>query len=200
MKTTLLFICIGIGLCFAENAYSQNTYLSIEVENGLVKDVFKEIEKKSDFLIFYYDGVVDVNRRVSINVKNQTVNNILDRMFEGTDNAYVINNRQIFIIRKQMPKAEITAMISQQQNRVWISGTIVDSEGEAIIGANIVEKGTTNGGITDADGKFSLNVSPGATIIVSYVGYQTQEISIGKQTSFTISLKEGNLALEEVVV
>ena len=86
-----------------------------------------------------------------------------------------------------------------QQATKKITGTVVDAEGP-IIGASVVEKGTTNGVVTDFDGNFTLNVKPGATIVVSYIGYETQEISVGNQENFQITLKDDNALLEEVVV
>lgn len=84
---------------------------------------------------------------------------------------------------------------------VRITGTVVDVQGEPIIGASVVEKGTSNNGvITDVDGNFVLNVSPGSTLQISYVGYGTQEIVIGSQRSFNIVMKEDTELLDEVVV
>lgn len=88
-----------------------------------------------------------------------------------------------------------------QQSSVRITGTVVDVQGEPIIGASVVEKGTSNNGvITDVDGNFVLNVSPGSTLQISYVGYGTQEIVIGSQRSFNIVMKEDTELLDEVVV
>ena len=87
-----------------------------------------------------------------------------------------------------------------QQATKKITGTVVDAQGP-VIGASVVEKGKSgNGVITDFDGKFTLNVNPGATIVISYVGYETQEIKVGNQSSFNITLKEDDAVLEEVVV
>ena len=86
-----------------------------------------------------------------------------------------------------------------QQATKKITGTVVDAEGP-IIGASVVEKGTTNGTVTDFDGNFSLNVKPGASIVVSYIGYETQEIKVGNQDNFQVTLKDDNALLEEVVV
>ena len=86
-----------------------------------------------------------------------------------------------------------------QQSTKKITGTVSDSQGP-VIGASIVEKGTTNGTVTDLDGNFTLNVKPGATLVISYIGYTTQEIATGSQSSFNVTLQEDNTALEEVVV
>ena len=87
-----------------------------------------------------------------------------------------------------------------QQNKKQISGQVLDSSGMSVIGANVVEKGTTNGVITDLDGNFSLNVSPGAVIEVSFIGFATQEIKVGNNTTFNIVMKEDTEVLDEVVV
>ena len=86
-----------------------------------------------------------------------------------------------------------------QQATKKITGTVVDAQGP-VIGASVMEKGTTNGTVTDFDGNFSFNVNPGATIVISYIGYETQEIKIGNQSTYKITLKEDNALLEEVVV
>ena len=87
-----------------------------------------------------------------------------------------------------------------QQDKKQISGQVLDSSGMSVIGANVVEKGTTNGVITDMDGNFSLNVSPGAVIEVSFIGFATQEIKVGNNTTFNIVMKEDTEVLDEVVV
>ncbi|MDR1161657.1 MAG: carboxypeptidase-like regulatory domain-containing protein, partial [Tannerellaceae bacterium] len=87
-----------------------------------------------------------------------------------------------------------------QQNVRTISGTVVDQNDEPVIGANIIEKETTNGVISDLDGKFSLQVSPDATLVISYIGYDIQEVPVGNQTQLRITLTESSLGLEEVIV
>ena len=86
-----------------------------------------------------------------------------------------------------------------QQATKKITGTVVDAEGP-VIGASVIEKGTSNGVVTDFDGNFTLNVKPGATIVISYIGYKTQEIAVGNRSSFSVNLKEDDSVLEEVVV
>ena len=90
-------------------------------------------------------------------------------------------------------------MQNVQQATKKITGTVVDAQGP-VIGASVVEKGTTNGTVTDFDGNFSLNVNPGATIVISFIGFETQEIKVGNQDNFQITMKDDNAVLEEVVV
>ena len=91
------------------------------------------------------------------------------------------------------------AVLEVQQATKKITGTVVDATGP-VIGASVMEKGTSNGTITDLDGNFTLSVKPGATIVVSYIGFETQEIAIGNRDNFQITLKDDNAVLEEVVV
>ncbi|MDR1675783.1 MAG: TonB-dependent receptor [Tannerella sp.] len=201
MKTAMLFLIIGISISYASNSYSQETFLSVNLRNKRVKEVFREIEKRSEYIFFYYDDVLDVNRKVSIRVNNQTIDKILDLLFEGTKNAYVINDRQIFITRKENVQVMDAGMIAQQQGR-QITGTVVDVNGEPVIGANILEKGTTNGIVTDVDGNFSLNVANNAVLQVSFIGYITQEISVLSLSGELLAIKliEDSQALDEIVV
>ena len=93
-----------------------------------------------------------------------------------------------------------TGTMAMQQTKKQITGTVVDAAGEAVIGASVVEKGTTNGVITDLDGKFSLNVAPGATVEISFIGYATQEIKVGGESVYNVVMKDDSELLDEVVV
>ncbi|MDR2139588.1 MAG: TonB-dependent receptor [Tannerella sp.] len=201
MKTTILFLIIGVSVSYAGNSYSQETYLSVNLTNKRVKDIFREIEKRSEYIFFYYDDVLDVNRKVSIRMNNQTIDKILDHLFEGTNSAYAISDRQIFITRKDNPQVFDAEMTVLQQSR-RITGTVVDQFGGPVIGANVVEKGTTNGTVTDLEGNFTLTVRDHAVLSFSYIGYITQEVSVTSAGGgpLTVKLLEDTQAVEEVVV
>lgn len=96
--------------------------------------------------------------------------------------------------------SEANTVASPQQAKITITGVVADANAESIIGANVVEKGTTNGTITNFDGEFSLNVAPGATLVISYIGYVEQEIRLDGKTAVTVRMIEDSQALEEVVV
>lgn len=95
---------------------------------------------------------------------------------------------------------QTTAKLEISQSNKQISGTVVDQHGEPLIGVNILEKGTSNGTITDFDGKFTLNVSPNSTLVISYIGYNNQEVAVGNNTTLNITLHEDTETLDEVVV
>jgi TonB-linked SusC/RagA family outer membrane protein len=197
MKACFLFLILSVGASFAVESYSQNTYFTLEAHNQTVKELFKAIESSSEYIFFYLDETLDVNRKVSVSVKRQLVKDILDQAFEGTNNRYHISDRQIIIT-----KAEATPPLpSVPQNRESsVSGIVKDALGP-VIGANVVVKGTTIGTVTDLDGRFTLpNIPENAILQVSFVGYLTQEVRIGNQTQVNITLQEDSQVLGDIVV
>ena len=190
MKFFMLFAFFTVGSCFASGIYSQEASFSMNYENKTLKEVINEIENSSEFIFFYLDKSVDLNRKVSINVKNQKIETILSQLFSGTENNYSISDRQIIISQKGTP---INTETNQKDTRT-ISGTVRDNLGP-------VTKGTTNGTISDLDGKFTLeNVPANAILQISYIGYLPQEITINSQSFYNIMLKEDSQSLDEVVV
>ena len=200
MKYFLIFILLGVGSCFANETYSQRTFFTFEYKNRTVKEIIQEIEQSSEYIFFYMDNSVNLNRKVSVKADNETVEKILDQLFAGTRNQYYISDRQIIISSAKIP--ETTAMIApivQQQGRT-ITGVVSDASGP-VIGANVIVKGTTNGAVTDINGQFTItNVQPNTILVVSFIGYLSQEVNVGNQTQFNIIIREDVGALEEVVV
>lgn len=200
LKLSTLCLILGVEAGFATESYSQKTTFTISVQDQSVKEVFDYIEQHSEFIIFYLDETIDVNRKVSVNLKDQRVESILEQLFKNTDVMYTINDRQILLSkRKEVTEvAPVVAVVQQKKNTV--TGVVLDPTGMPVIGANIMVKGTTNGTITDMDGKFSLDVDKDATLVISYIGFASQEIKVGNQTKLSISLKEDSEALDELVV
>lgn len=192
MRLQLIFFFIFcMGVC-AKNAHSQDMRVSIALQNASMKDVIKEIEQKTDYLFLYNQDEVDLNRPTSVNSNNTKVSDLLTDLFTETNIRHVMVGNNIILLKNNQ-------LIAQQTQR-QINGTVTDERGEAIIGANVIEKGTTNGVITDIDGKFSLNVNENVVLQISYIGYIAQEVNIGNRTSLSIQLKEDMQALDEVVV
>lgn len=200
LKLSTLCLILGVEAGFATESYSQKTTFTISVQDQSVKEVFDYIEQHSEFIIFYLDETIDVNRKVSVNLKDQRVESILEQLFKNTDVMYTINDRQILLSkRKEVTEAApVVAVVQQKKNTV--TGVVLDPTGMPVIGANIMVKGTTSGTITDMDGKFSLDVDKDATLVVSYIGFASQEIKVGNQVNLSITLKEDVEALEEILV
>nr|WP_242506830.1 TonB-dependent receptor [Parabacteroides goldsteinii] len=161
------------------------------MENSTVKDVLKGIESRSEFTFYYNDKVINADKRVTVNAEDKNISEILALILPDCD--FKIYNKNIIITEKKAEETKVT------QEGKKITGVVLDAFGP-VVGANIVEKGTMNGIISDSEGRFVLNVAPGATLIVSYIGYVSQEIKINDQASYTITLREDTETLEEVVV
>lgn len=199
MRYYMILYIVGIGSCFANGTYSQNTFFTLEHNNRTVKEIIREIEQSSEFLFFYMDDTMDLSRKVSVKANNEQVEKILDQLFAGTRTQYYISDRQIVISEAKKTEQSAPAPLPQQQLRT-ITGVVRDEAG-TIIGANVVVKGTTNGAVTDIDGKFTLSeVQPGAVLQVSYIGYITQEVPVANQTNLRITIHEDIELLDEIVV
>lgn len=193
-----LLLLFGIQPARADVGKGNGALFTLNMENSTVREVLTAIEKQSDYTFFYYDNAVDVNRKVSVNITEKPVDVVLGELFKGTDNQYTITGKQVYIRRVNATQKDKIEK-SQQQKRL-LTGTIIDQEGEPIIGANIIEKGTTNGTVTDIDGTFSLSVSDNAVLQISYIGYLPQEIPVSGRTKLDIVLVEDTQTLDEVVV
>ncbi|MDR1407481.1 MAG: SusC/RagA family TonB-linked outer membrane protein, partial [Tannerella sp.] len=198
MRICILLLIIGVTQALGMNLYSQTALINLRMNNATVEDVINGIEEQSEFRFLYNKKIVDVESKVSILANNESITSVLDNLFRDADISYAISDRQI-VLNKKGVFLTILPSIAQQSGR-RITGTVTDANGETIIGANILEKGTTNGAVTDIDGHFSLNIKERATLVVSYIGFKSAEVNVGNQQTLTIRLTEDSQALEEVVV
>lgn len=192
MKLSMLALFCSAGIAWSAESYAQEAKVSLNANNETVENVLRKIENQSEFSFFYNVRHVDLNRRVSVVVKDSDVFNVLDKLFSETDVSYKVLDKKIILT-----KTEVN--VAQQNNRT-ITGTVVDKNGDPIIGANVVVKGTTQGTITDMDGHYSIAIPDGAILKISYIGYHVQEITVGAQRKIDVQLIEDSQNLDEVVV
>ena len=194
MRLLVLFLVCSIGLSYAADSYAQKALISIDVHNQRVEDVLKEIEEQSDFDFFFNNKHVDLNRRVSVSADKSNIFSVLKEIFSGTNVKYSVLDKKIIL--------SVEAQSPQQEQKITVSGTILDAQGEPIIGASVLEKGVQgNGTITDIDGIFKLSVSSSkAQLEVSYIGYQSQTVAVQPGRNMKITLQEDSKQLDEVVV
>ena len=160
-----------------------------------VRDVLRVIEDQSDFFFLYKNENIDVNRTVSVDIKEKTVEYLLSQLFKGTTVEYEVVNRQIVLIDKE--KGNFNSLSQQQKS---ITGKVTDSSGSSLPGVSVVVKGTTNGTISDGNGSYSLsNVPENATVQFSFVGMKGQEIAVGGKSTINVSMEEDAIGIEEVV-
>ncbi|KAA6331363.1 TonB-dependent receptor SusC [termite gut metagenome] len=205
MKAALFMLILGTCIVSADNVYSQEAKLSFLLSDISIKQAIAEIEKQSDFVFIWTDNTEhETNKKINLQVDQVTIEQILNNMFANTQLSYRILGKQIVVYLDSIPKdvkqLKPSSISLPQQSKKTITGTVIDSKRETIIGANIIEKGTTNGVISDLNGHFSLQVSSGATLVISYIGYNLQEIAVGNKTDISIMLSEDSKVLEEVVV
>jgi len=197
LTTVLLFVGVFQLLAINTTTKAQNITININANVLSVGQLLDQIEHQSDYLVVFRNKEVDTNRAVSFPKKSAKLETYLDEAFRGTDITYSIDNKYILLYKKSEKKE--SASVAQQEGK-RITGTITDKNGEPIIGANIVEKGTTNGTISDANGKFSLATQKKAVLVISFIGYQQREIVATGNSPLSITLLDDTKALEEVVV
>ncbi len=198
MRIVLLLFMFSIAQTFALNSYSQGARLNLNFRNEAIVNILSEIEKQSEFYFMYDATSVNLSQKRTISCEGTNVVNVLDKLFQNTGITYRVDDRQIALRSTNGTSRAVVGSVEQEQKA--IIGTVMDVSGEPLVGANIILKGTTNGTVTDIDGKFSLLVPDDAVIQVSFIGYLAKELSTIGKTSFSVVLEEDAKSLEEVVV
>lgn len=196
MKITLFLLLVTTFSAFSVNVHSQNAKVSLDANSIKVAQVISAIESQTNYLFVFNKKNVDLSRKVKVNANNKAVSEILDDVFAGTGIAYVMEGKNIVLTKE----SNIARDEVKQQNTITVKGIVTDMQGEAIIGANIIQQGTTNGTITDIDGNFTLEVPADAQLVVSYIGYKKVIIPVNGKTNFTIKMEDDALKLDAVVV
>ena len=195
-----LMILIGVlcntsNICMAQN--SKLATITLRVKNEPIENVFKEIEKNGKYNFFYDPLVINKVNPVTFDVKNASLQEILKIIEKQTGLSFQQRDNTISVTKKK----ESYIPATKTQNIIQIKGNIKDKKGEPIIGASIRVKNSDIGTISDIDGNFTLSKVPENSIIIaSYVGYNSEELSIKNKKNFQIILSENTEELDEVVV
>ena len=192
MRISLTLLFLVVLQLSAENSYAQRMRIAISMSNVSVEQVLNKIEETSDYVFLYNDETIQKSRIVSVRSKSGKITDILDDIFKGTDISYTVIDKQIILSKSNK--------VNQTAKAIQIKGTVKDALGEPLIGVSVLVKGTSNGTVTDLDGRFSLNVSVGDILEFSYVGYAAQSVTVKNATPLDIVLSEDAQALDEVVV
>mgnify|MGYP000500207991 FL=1 len=197
-----LFVKFFVIFLFIANvtlANGNGTSELYDIKKGTLLEYFKDIEKETGYVFIYSKDIrPSLNQVVSVDLsRKKTITEKLSALFEKTNLVYEINGKQIVVKRKTAVKKNLS---SQPQEPRRITGTITDTKGEPIIGANIKEVGTFNGIISDINGRFALSVNPNAVLEISYIGYVTTTVPVKDNKVLSIEIKEAEQSLEEVVV
>ena len=194
MRLTILFV-FGLVFYASGSTYSQNTKLSLDIQNSTLLELIQKIESRSKFVFLYQANDLNLDKRVNATFKDATIDEILTVALQGQGVNYEVHDRQI-LISKSTDFRE--GNILQQVHPV--TGLVKDSKGGPLPGVTVVVKGTTKGTITDSDGKYSLmDVPSGATLVFSFVGMRSQEVPVANKNTVNVILEEETIGLEEVV-
>ncbi len=201
MRITCLLLCLIVFQLQAEDVYSQKTKISLDMKNTTIEKVLQTIEEKSDYHFLYNNKLVNVDRKVSVRVKNAAIADVLKKLFASEDVEYQVEGNQIILSPKEKVTEIVSGVESAQQQQKIITGKVTDANGEPIIGATILIKGTSQGTVTDMDGNYTLqNVPEDAILQFSYVGMETQEIPVRGKNQIDVIMHEEAVLIDEVVV
>lgn len=196
-KYLLLFVfCFLVAALQAKSpVYGQAKTFTVSLKNVTLKEVISYVEKNSQYVFFFKPEVINQSTQISVSLKNATVKQLLDKVSEQANIVYEMKERQIVLKEKKVSEQSVS------QKKRLLQGLVKDEQGNPIIGASIQLKNTGTGVITDLDGLFQIQVTDkNSVIVISYIGYVTQEISVGDRSLITVQLKEDTKSLEEVVV
>ena len=194
---TLLFFCFTVtGFMQAANAVFAQTTVTATFKNATLSEVLWEVQRQTDFTFVYSTEEVKNVKVEKLIVNHEKIANVLDKCLKGSGLTYTVHDGVIAI----KPASKVEEAATPQQ-KTKLNGTVVDETGEAIIGANVIVKGTTNGCTTDLDGHFTLDVDHlPVTLMVSYIGYTRQEIKVTSAKTIKVEMAPDNNLMDEVVI
>lgn len=179
------------------NVHADNMQrVDVKLNNISLREFFSYIEKNYPYTFMYDNTEINDKERISVNERNQPITNVLSSVLKDKGINYEIQGYQIILSKKDA----IDQSDVRQAGRKTVTGKVLDENGDPVIGANIVEKGTTNGTVTNIDGDFTLTVENSAVIQISYIGYLVQEVNSTGRNSVNIVLQEDSKTLDEIVV
>lgn len=188
MKMTIALILLTAFQVTAADGHAQN--VTLQLRQAEMPKIFRAIEKQSPYRFLYNYDLPGLQKKVDVDVKNEPVQTVLNKLLEGTGLSYRIMNNKLVVI--------LSGEAATDDRK--ITGTIISESGEPLAGVSVRIKGTDFGTTTDAKGKFSIEVPDNAVLVFSYVGFEAQEVTVGSQQSLSIRLKAGDSQLEQVVV
>lgn len=187
---TFLFFITVSGL-FSHGAYAQTSKVSINAQNINLTEAINQIEKQTNYLFVYSPGEVDLSKKISLSLKDKSLDEALTAVFDNSNISYHIEGNNILLVKQN---------VTQQSSKKKITGIVVDELGEPLAGATVIIHGTKDGTITDIDGKFELSVAQGSTLVVSFMGYNSENVLVTAAEHYDIKMTPISTELDAVVV
>lgn len=189
----------AVMLWMPHDAYGQTGDITLHVEEAPLGDVLQQIEEDYGYMFLYRDGAIDLSRKVSISVTDATIVQVLDRILDERT-GFEVNSKQVTIFLKEKDNGGSLHQASGPETFTF-SGVVKDEQGQPVVGAFVMEKGTSNGVSTDFDGRWSIKVSnPDAVLFFSCLGFRDQEIRPGSARNLTVTMVEDMQKLDDVVI
>jgi TonB-linked SusC/RagA family outer membrane protein len=189
MKFSVFLIVISALQAQAFTANSQS--ISVNARQTEIRKVLKDIERQSDFRFLYNYELRDLKKKVDVQTDNVSLPNVLDQVFAGSDLTYkMLNNNLVVVLSTN----------ADENQAVRVTGTVTGASNEALADVSVLEKGTTNGTVTDNNGNYALTVGDNATLVFSYVGYDSKEVAVSGQSVVNAQLAPSTKELEQLVV
>jgi iron complex outermembrane receptor protein len=192
MKLAILIIFFTV-MAITANTYSQGTRFDLSVKNATIVEVFDKIEQETEFGFLFKTDQLDLEKRYNLDIRNSNIEQILSQILDENKYSYAVFDRNIVVMKSSSGKL-------QDEKEITLTGKVTDASGASLPGVSVLLKGTYNGTITSADGKYTLtNIPPDGIVIFSYVGMNTQEIMVGGRTVIDIVMTETTIGIDEVV-
>lgn len=196
MKLTLLFLITVFLQQGFSTIHAQG--ITISKNKAPLRSILKEVRVQSGYDFFFEETSLENAKPVDINIKNGTLNEVLEITFKDQPLTYSIAGNAIVV--KNRPKPRYTIISEEIVVQNTLKGNVKDENGESLIGVNVSVKGTTKGTSTNQEGAFTLEANSGDILVISYIGFISQEIIYTNQSSIEVILKADNTSIEEVVV
>ena len=194
MRISVLLLLSGI-FTISATVYSQDAKISIQLQENTVNDVFTAIKNQTDYSFWYDVKDVDVTQQVSLSAENETVKSVLSQALQDQDVDFTMYGNHIIIAKKG------TFDMLELQQGITITGKVIDSDNQPLPGVTVKIKESSMGTTTDIDGLYTLQVpNENTTLVFSYIGYVTQELSVGNRRTIHVTLSESTHEIDEVVV
>lgn len=191
MRVSIFLILISAFQVFAATSYSQTARLSLSVKNSSVQDVLEQIEEQSEFYFLYNNQLIDVERKVDLEFKNQKIESVLSYLFNDGSVDFQIKDRHIVLT---------PAVQNSTQQQKAVSGKVTDTSNMPLPGVTVVIKGKASGTITDSNGHYSLSNLPANAILqFSFVGMKSQELAVNDKEIINVTLEEEAIGIQEVM-
>jgi len=196
LQKTLLIMKLAIFLLLftvfqVSASTSSGQTISLNMNNADIKNVLKTIEREGSFRFLFNSDLKDIKKKVNVAANNQTIAEVLNGMFTGTNLTYKLLNNNLVVVLST----------NESENKsIRVTGKVTGENGEALAGASILEKGTSKGVSTDNTGNFTITVDNEATLVIRSLGYETQEVKVSNRSVVDIKMTVAIKTMDEVVV